>query len=89
LEYSKRGYKIVLIMADDDIIKRIGLNITVIREQRGLTQEKLAELAGLHRAYIGQIERGEKNIGLRNLEKIAKALNVDIRVLVDTLQVDR
>ena len=75
-------------MADDDIIKRIGLNITIIREQRGLTQEKLAELAGLHRAYIGQIERGEKNIGLRNLEKIAKALEVDIRVLVDTSKVD-
>jgi len=73
-------------MADDDITKRIGLNITIIREQQGLTQEKLAELAGLHRAYIGQIERGEKNIGLRNLEKIAKALDVDIRVLLDTLK---
>jgi transcriptional regulator with XRE-family HTH domain len=76
-------------MADDDIIMRIGLNITIIREQRGLTQEKLAEIAGLHRAYIGQIERGEKNIGLRNLEKIAKALDVDIRVLVDTSKVGR
>ena len=75
-------------MADDDIVKRIGLNITIIRERRGLTQEKLAELADLHRAYIGQIERGEKNIGLRNLEKIANALSVDIRVLVDTSKVD-
>ena len=73
----------------DNILERIGLNITLLREQRGLTQEKLAELAGLHRAYIGQIERGEKNIGLRNLEKIAKALGVDIRVLVDTSKVDR
>jgi len=72
----------------DNILERIGLNITIIREQQGLTQEKLAELAGLHRAYIGQIERGEKNIGLRNLEKIAIALDVDIRVLVDTSQVD-
>ncbi len=71
-------------MADDDILERIGLKITIIRERRGLTQEKLAELAGLHRAYIGQIERGEKNIGLRNLEKIAKSLDVNIRVLVDT-----
>jgi transcriptional regulator with XRE-family HTH domain len=88
LEYFRSGYTIVLNMADDDIVKKIGLNITIIREQRGLTQEKLAELAGLHRAYIGQIERGEKNIGLRNLEKIAKALNVDIRVLVDTSKVN-
>ena len=76
-------------MADEDIVKRIGLNITIIRERRGLTQEKLAELADLHRAYIGQIERGEKNIGLRNLEKIANALSVDIRVLVDTSKVNR
>lgn len=76
-------------MADEDIVERIGLNITIIREQRGLTQEKLAELAGLHRAYIGQIERGEKNIGLRNLEKISKALDIDIRVLVDTSKVNR
>ena len=68
----------------DNILERIGLKITLLREERGLTQEKLAELAGLHRAYIGQIERGEKNIGLRNLEKIAKALDVNIRVLVDT-----
>lgn len=69
-------------MADDDIIKRIGLNITIIRERRGLSQEKLAELAGLHRAYIGQIERGEKNIGLKNLEKIAKALKVNMKDLL-------
>jgi len=88
LEYSRRGDKMALIMADDDIVRRIGLNITIIRERRGLTQEKLAELASLHRAYIGQIERGEKNIGLRNLEKISKALDVSIRVLVDTSCVD-
>jgi len=68
-------------MYEEDIIKRIGLNITIIRERQGLTQEKLAELAGLHRAYIGQIERGEKNIGLKNLEKIAKALDVSIKEL--------
>jgi transcriptional regulator with XRE-family HTH domain len=73
----------------DNILERTGLRITLLRERRGLTQEKLAELAGLHRAYIGQIERGEKNIGLRNLEKIAKALGVDIRVLVDTSKVHR
>ena len=70
-------------MCEDDIIERIGLNITIIRERQGLTQEKLAELAGLHRAYIGQIERGEKNIGLKNLEKIANGLNVSVRTLLD------
>jgi transcriptional regulator with XRE-family HTH domain len=65
-----------------DINKEVGFNIRRVREERGLTQEKLAAVADLHRAYIGQIERGEKNIGLKNLEKIAKALKVDIRDLL-------
>ena len=44
--------------------------------------EKLAFEANLHRAYIGQIERGEKNIGIKNIEKIAKALNVSLKQLM-------
>lgn len=75
-------------MKDDDILERIGLNITIIRERRGLTQEKLVALADLHKTYIGQIERGEKNIGLRNLEKIAKALNISICALFDIHNID-
>ena len=59
-----------------NINEEVGFNIRRIREQRGLSQEDLADLAGLHRAYIGQIERGEKNIGLKNLEKIVKALKI-------------
>jgi len=70
-------------MIKDNIIERIGLNIVVIRERKGFTQEKLAELTGLHRAYIGQIERAEKNIGLKNLAKIANGLNVNIGELLD------
>ncbi len=66
-----------------DINEKVGLNIRRIREERGLSQEKLAALAGIHRVYMGQVERGEKNIGVVNLEKIAMALEVDIRVLVD------
>lgn len=65
-----------------DINKEVGLNIRKIREDKELSQEKLAALADLHRTYIGQIERGEKNIGLRNLEKIAKALGVHIKDLL-------
>ena len=65
-----------------DINKRVGLNIRRIREERGLSQEKLAGLAGIHRVYMGQVERGEKNIGVVNLEKIAKALNVSMKILV-------
>lgn len=64
-----------------NILDRIGLNIRIIREDRGLSQEKLAALAGLHRAYVGQVERGEKNIGLKNLQKIAKALGINVKDL--------
>ena len=58
----------------EDICARVGFNIRKIRENKAISQEALAGIADLHRAYVGQIERGEKNIGLRNLEKIAKAL---------------
>ena len=65
-----------------NINKEVGFRIREVRQERGLSQEKLAALANLHRAYIGQIERGEKNIGLKNLEKIAKALGVNIKDLL-------
>ena len=45
--------------------------------------QKLAELAGVHRTYIGMIERAEKNITLCNIEKIAKALNIEIQKLLE------
>ena len=64
-----------------NIKKDIGFRIREIRLEKGLSQEKLAALADLHRAYIGQVERGEKNIGVVNLEKIAKALGVNGRDL--------
>jgi len=65
-----------------NINKDVGFNIRTVRQERGISQEKLAALAGLHRAYVGQIERGEKNIGLKNLEKIAKALKVKTKDLL-------
>jgi len=65
-----------------EINKRVGINIRKMREKKSLSQEKLAFEASLHRAYIGQIERAEKNIGLKNLEIIAKALNVNISELL-------
>ncbi len=65
-----------------EINKKVGDRIRKYREKRGWTQEQLAFETGLHRAYIGHIERGEKNIGLKNLEKIAKALRVNISDLL-------
>jgi len=63
------------------INKKVGINIRKYRQIKGLTQEQLAFEANLHRAYIGHIERGEKNIGLINLEKIAKTLGVPVKDL--------
>jgi len=65
-----------------EINKKVGATIREFRRKKGWSQEKLAFEANLHRAYIGQIERGEKNIGIKNIEKIAKALNVSLRQLM-------
>ena len=70
-------------MNGNNILGRFGQNVQRIRKERNISQEKLAELAGLHRTYIGMIERAEKNIPLCNIEKVAKALGVKISELVD------
>jgi transcriptional regulator with XRE-family HTH domain len=54
---------------------RFGKRVRELRLAKGLTQEELAERAGLHPTYIGGIERGERNLGLDNLLKLARALN--------------
>jgi len=61
---------------------RVGANIRKYRNLKNWSQEDLALAADLHRAYIGQIERGEKSIGVKNLEIIAKALNVETTALL-------
>jgi transcriptional regulator with XRE-family HTH domain len=59
-------------------------NVRRLREQRGLSQEKLAELADVHRAWLGSVERGASNISIDNMEQLAKALGVQLgELLVD------
>jgi len=58
------------------ILVKFGQRVRQERTTRKLSQEQLAELAGVHRTYIGMIERGEKNITLENIEKLAKALEL-------------
>jgi transcriptional regulator with XRE-family HTH domain len=57
-------------------------NVRRVREQRGLSQEKLAELAEVHRAYVGSVERGERNISIDNMEQLAQALGVQLGELL-------
>ena len=68
-----------------DIAKIIGQRIRNYRTQKGLSQEKLAELAGCHPTYIGQLERGEKNAALESVEKIASAMDISLSELFDKL----
>ena len=69
------------IMDNDLILVQFGKKVQELRKEQNLSQEQVAELAGVHRTYIGMIERAEKNITLRNIEKIAIALNVEVKSL--------
>ncbi len=55
----------------------IGRNLKEYRVTRGLSQESFAEVLGVHRTYMGGLERGEHNLTLRSVERIAGRLNVD------------
>lgn len=70
-------------MNKSDVLIKFGLRLKEIRKSNGLSQEKLAEIANLHRTYIGMIERAEKNITLLNIEKIANALDTKISSLLN------
>ena len=64
------------------LLEAFGDAVREARKRRGLSQEALAELADLHRTYIGMIERGEKNITMINAEKIAIALTMNLSTLI-------
>ena len=72
-------------MAKNDIKKRFGKRIRDLRKQQGLSQEGLADAIGIHRTYIGAVERGEQNISIENIERIAKELNVSLSDLFKRL----
>ena len=61
-----------------EVLIKFGQKVREERARLGLSQEELASRAGVHRTYIGMIERAEKNITLENIEKIAKALKISI-----------
>jgi len=63
------------------ILEQFGSKIRKYRLKKKLSQEKLAELADLHRTYIGQIECGKRNVALKNIAKLARALNIEIKKL--------
>jgi transcriptional regulator with XRE-family HTH domain len=65
-----------------NILVKFGEKVRESRIEKGLSQEQLAHFADVHRTYIGMIERAEKNITLINIEKIANALQIDLKNLL-------
>ena len=66
-----------------EILIKFGERVREKRIEQGLSQEELAVKAGVHRTYIGMIERAEKNITLSNVEKVARALDISITDLIN------
>ena len=69
-------------MAVVDITKRFGNRVKELRLKKKRSQAALADRLGLHSTYISQVERGVRNMALKNIEKLAKALKVEIKDLV-------
>lgn len=72
-------------MAQSDLLILLGQRVRELRKAHGLSQESLAGKCGLDRTYIGGIERGERNVAVRNLAVIAKGLNVSMSELLSGL----
>jgi len=67
---------------DTEILIAFGLRMRTYRQQKNISQEELAEQTDLHRTYIGSAERGERNVSLINICKIARALDIPVSSLV-------
>ena len=70
------------------LLRRFGATVRNVRVERGLSQEALADIAGLHRTYVGSVERGERNISLANLYELARALEVSSSDLLQRVDED-
>ena len=66
-----------------EILIKFGDRVREIRTHKGLSQEQLAHLADVHRTYIGMIERGERNLSLKNIEKLAEVFKMTVSKLLD------
>jgi transcriptional regulator with XRE-family HTH domain len=65
-------------MPRTSVNQKLGKNLKRIRNEKGVTQERLQELSGLDRGYISGVERGVRNPSIRNIERLAKALKVSV-----------
>ncbi len=77
--------RITPVQATSPILSAFGSRVRATREDAGLSQEQLADRSGLHRTYVGSVERGERNIALLNIIKLAEGLAVDPSTLLTGL----
>ena len=70
------------LVAVGDLQKAVGGNLRAYRLERGLSQEAFAEVLGVHRTYMGGVERGERNLTLKSVERMAERLGVEARDLL-------
>jgi transcriptional regulator with XRE-family HTH domain len=70
----------------DEALRRLGVRIPELRTQRGWSQEAFADVAGVHRTYMGHLERGEKNVSFLSILRVANALGVTVSELLAGLE---
>ncbi|WP_425449477.1 helix-turn-helix domain-containing protein [Dethiothermospora halolimnae] len=68
-----------------EVSKRLGIKIRKLRKEQGYSQETFAEKIGIHRTYMGAVERGEKNITIITAKKIANALKITLSELLNDI----
>jgi len=73
----------VCMPTERDFLREFGIRVAMYRKQTGITQEKLAEIVGVHRTYVGFIEQGRRNPSIAKMYRIAAALNVSLRELFE------
>lgn len=76
----------VVTVVNNPQLKQFGTRVRSLRKERGLSQEQLAELAQLHRNYIGGIERGERNLSFLNILRLAKGLGISPSELLEEIE---
>ncbi len=72
-----------------ELLLAFGRAVRTLRTARGISQERLAEEVGIHRTYVGDVERGLRNVGLLNVDRIARALATDLAGLMTEVEAER
>ena len=73
----------------EEVLAALGRAVRKVRHERGLTQEGLAEAASIHPRYVSDVERGRRNVSMVNVERLARALAVDLPTLMTEVEAQR